>query len=295
MAEKKEEETRLLQGSSSPNEAIFFVLAYLPLFELLRVSRVCKSLRDAVNDDVLLWMKIVVDRRLMASRAKGRLQFLALVDCTNITDYGLLRVVAQNPHITKLHIPGCTNLSPAGIIESVKLLTNTNNSNHRLQSLRINGIHSIKKDDLETLENLMMINRTKKERNKIFYHENDAAIDRNSIDVEVCPKCEQMGIVFDCPRGCEYGCRGCEMCTRRCAECGICIRGDHDGELEEASCAYALCLKCWLTIPKCCFCSRAYCDEHACRQLHRVSDSSAGFVCGGCRSRNPFENPYMYF
>ncbi|XP_012845967.1 PREDICTED: F-box protein SKIP28-like [Erythranthe guttata] len=258
MAEKKEEETRLLQGSSSPNEAIFFVLAYLPLFELLRVSRVCKSLRDAVNDDVLLWMKIVVAGAL-------------------------------------LHIPGCTNLSPAGIIESVKLLTNTNNSNHRLQSLRINGIHSIKKDDLETLENLMMINRTKKERNKIFYHENDAAIDRNSIDVEVCPKCEQMGIVFDCPRGCEYGCRGCEMCTRRCAECGICIRGDHDGELEEASCAYALCLKCWLTIPKCCFCSRAYCDEHACRQLHRVSDSSAGFVCGGCRSRNPFENPYMYF
>lgn len=112
MAENKEQGTCLEQGSS-PNESILFVLAYLPLFELLTMARVCKSLRDAVNDDLLPWLKIVADRPLnwrisddilmeVTSRANGKLQFLALINCVKITDDGLLRVIAQNPHITKV-------------------------------------------------------------------------------------------------------------------------------------------------------------------------------------------------
>ncbi|KAL8053016.1 hypothetical protein ABFX02_05G043900 [Erythranthe guttata] len=302
MAEKKEEDScLLLKGSSSwPNEAIFFVLAYLPLFELLTITRVCKSLRDAVNDDVLLWLKIVVERPLswrisdnilihVASRAKGRLQFLALINCVNITDHGLLRLVSQNPHITKLHIPGCTNLSPAGIIESVKLLTN--NSNHRLQSLQINGVHGIKKEDLETLENLM-INRnhqTRKETpDKILYHTyrkyKDNYINR-LIDVEICPKCDETRIVFDCINGaaCGHCTRGCESCVPRCVECGICVRGDE--ELEEASCTDTLCLNCWLKLPKCNHCNKPYCNEHAyLRHPVVLSGSDTGFVCADCHS-----------
>lgn len=104
-----------LEGEgSSPNEAMFLALSYLPLFELLTMARVCTSFRDAVKNDTLLWLKIVVDRPLnrrltddrlveVASVAKGRLQALVLINCLNITDYGLFTVIHHNPHITKVY------------------------------------------------------------------------------------------------------------------------------------------------------------------------------------------------
>ena len=105
-----------LEGEgSSPNEAMFFALSYLPLFELLTMARVCTSFRDAIKNDTLPWLKIVVDRPLnrrlsddrlleVASVAKGRLQALVLINCLNITDNGLLTVIHHNPSITKVYI-----------------------------------------------------------------------------------------------------------------------------------------------------------------------------------------------
>ncbi|KAI3453156.1 hypothetical protein Pfo_009819 [Paulownia fortunei] len=303
MAEDKEQDTCIEQGSS-PNEAIFFVLAYLPLFELLAMTIVCKSLRDAINNDILPWLKIIVDPPLnwrlsdeilmeVASKAKGRIQVLALINCVKITDDGLLRVIAQNPRISKLHVPGCTSLSPGGVIRAVKLLAR---NNHRLTSLKISGIYGIQKEDLETLHNLMNHDQTQQKNCKILYHEYKKLSTQkhietySSIDVYLCPKCNEVRMVFDCPQVlCEKQqqqqeaseCRGCDSCITRCIECGICITGTQ--EVEEASCADTLCLECWLKLPKCNFCNKPYCNQHA-DQQHRLS-GSLGFVCATCHSK----------
>ena len=96
-----------------PHEALFLVLAYLPLYELLSISEVCVSLRDAVQKDVLPWLNIIVERPLnlrlnneilmkITSKAIGRLKTLALINCFKISDDGLQWVVDRNPHINKV-------------------------------------------------------------------------------------------------------------------------------------------------------------------------------------------------
>ncbi|XP_051148413.1 F-box protein SKIP28 [Andrographis paniculata] len=280
---------------SPPNEALFFVLPYLPLFELLAMSQVCKSLRYAVATDLLPWLEIVVCWPLnlrisddilagIASRAGGKLKTLALIGCTRITDDGLLRVVAQNPSITKLLLPGCTRLSPAGVITAAKLLAG---NSHKLTTLAINGIYDIQRDDLDTLRSLI---KPDNENQKTLYHKYKQSslilpsTDR-AIDVDVCPKCNQARMVFDCPKTpCpkrqQFKCRGCETCTARCVECGVCITASE--EPEEAACNDTLCLDCWLQLPKCSFCNKPYCTQHA-DQQQNVAGSS-GFLCDACHA-----------
>lgn len=98
-----------------PHEAIFLVLSHLPLFELLSMSLVCKSLKHALDDDILVWLDIFIDKPLnfrvsdrilmeITTKASGRLKSLALIDCLRITDDGLQAVIANNPLITKVFI-----------------------------------------------------------------------------------------------------------------------------------------------------------------------------------------------
>ncbi|KAL0372740.1 UNVERIFIED_CONTAM: F-box protein SKIP28 [Sesamum calycinum] len=149
---------------SAPNEALFFVLAYLPLFELLSMTRVCKSLREAINNDILPWLKLVVDRPIncilsddilmeVASKAEARLQVLVLINCVKITDDGLLRVIAQNPHISK----AAQAYHQGGVIKALKLLSK---NSHRIKSLKISGIYGVRKEDLETIQSLINHNQT---------------------------------------------------------------------------------------------------------------------------------------
>ncbi|XP_031491888.1 F-box protein At3g27290-like isoform X2 [Nymphaea colorata] len=95
-----------------PHEGMFFVLAYLELRDLLSVRKVCRSLRDAVNGDLLLWRDICVDRPLswkltndalaqITGRAQGNLRSLTLRSCWMVTDVGLHRVIAENPRISE--------------------------------------------------------------------------------------------------------------------------------------------------------------------------------------------------
>ncbi|KAJ8447698.1 hypothetical protein Cgig2_031752 [Carnegiea gigantea] len=48
----------------SPHQALSLVLAYLPLYELLSMNQACKPFRDAITNDVLIWLDIIVERRL---------------------------------------------------------------------------------------------------------------------------------------------------------------------------------------------------------------------------------------
>lgn len=118
------------------------------------------------------------------------------------------------------------------------------------------------------------------------------------IDMELCPKCNEVQVVYDCPRdSCkrlrhlqqQAECRGCRYCIPRCEECGICIK-DEEEEPEEAACPDSLCLGCWLQLPKCSFCNKPYCSDHSDQQC--FLPESSGFVCTPCHAKF-IENPWF--
>ncbi|KAL6001416.1 hypothetical protein ACLOJK_007150 [Asimina triloba] len=100
---------------SSPHPAFFFALASLRLPELFVIRLVCKSLRDAVDADPLIWRSITVEPPLsskltdsilldITAKAHGSLRSLALIDCRHISDEGLRQVAESNPGITKVFL-----------------------------------------------------------------------------------------------------------------------------------------------------------------------------------------------
>lgn len=101
----------------APHDAFFFALGYLGVKDLLAVERVCRSLRDAVRSDPVLWRSIHIDQPLslklsddallkLTDRAVGTLQCLSLVNCCKITDSGLKRVLESNPGLNKVSTCG---------------------------------------------------------------------------------------------------------------------------------------------------------------------------------------------
>ena len=98
-----------------PHDAMFFVLGYLGVQDLLSVEQVCRSLRDAVKGDPLLWRSVHIDPPLnlritddtlvkFTRRAQGNLQCLSLVSCMWITDSGLSRVLQNNTRLMKVRV-----------------------------------------------------------------------------------------------------------------------------------------------------------------------------------------------
>ncbi|KAK4263986.1 hypothetical protein QN277_029329 [Acacia crassicarpa] len=265
-------------NSEQLHDAFFFVLPYLPLYELLAMSLVCKSLNDALNDDVLPWLNLLVEGPLsskltdqilirIAAKANGRLSSLALMNCKNITDIGLQKVVEENPFIDKLYIPACTGITPEGVLSAVKILCQ---GSHNLSILRINGIYNFKKQHMDTLASYLTKdqNQPLKELQKqhpIFYHERfsfSAFKPKEShqiIDLQTCPMCFEVRMVYDCPRGkCKRKeCRACTLCIPRCENCGGCIRS-----LVASGGTDFLCSECWFQFPKCSVCEKPYCKQH---------------------------------
>lgn len=285
-----------------PHDALYLVFAYLPVFDLLSASQVCKSFNESINNDVLLWLDIYVDKPLntkisddtlllkIASKVNGRIRSLALIDCTHVTDHALQQIVLTNPFIEKLYLPGCTGLSPEGILRAVETLTSTNN---KLKAIKICNIHNITKEHLISLRNCFSSNiSTKQEPQKIhpsYLHNRNIFSLRqdptHSIDIDICPYCCQVTQVFDCPTTyCEKKvwekCRGCMHCIPRCEDCGMCVEDDFyaDDRIVEIACGDALCLECWLQRPKCDFCNKAFCKKHAAA----ATATQSGLVCSVC-------------
>lgn len=99
----------------APHDALFFVLGYLGVRDLLSVERVCRSLCDAVRGDPLLWRTVQIDQPLngritddtlvkLTNRAQGTLECLILLNCLRITDNGLGGVVQSNSKLMKVSI-----------------------------------------------------------------------------------------------------------------------------------------------------------------------------------------------
>lgn len=61
--------------------------------------------------------------------------------------------------------------------------------------------------------------------------------DDRALDIETCPKCSEVSLVYDCPlkscrekREAAQSCRGCIGCIHRCSVCGCC---SEDNEFYE--------------------------------------------------------------
>lgn len=74
------------------------------------------------------------------------------------------------------------------------------------------------------------------------------ADENRAIDVQICPICEKIRLVYDCPaEGCQVKdqasqeCRACSFCILRCSECGRCI---NNTEYVETFCLELLCSDC---------------------------------------------------
>ncbi|KAK9750967.1 hypothetical protein RND81_02G233100 [Saponaria officinalis] len=226
-----------------PHPGLSFALGHFGVRDLLVVERVCKSLQFTVQNDPLIWRSIHIDHPLNAritddalvrlcSRAQGLLQCLSLVDCKLITNDGLRRVLESNLRLTKLSVPRCKNLKFAGILDCLK----------DFQSRAVTGIKCLRVAGLtitaEQFQELMLIlgirNYLQPDHEKPYFLCRGTIVtsceDDRSVDLEICPKCKLVKLVYDCTtescQGKEHAahlCRACIQCINRCYQCGRCI------------------------------------------------------------------------
>ncbi|KAL9246563.1 hypothetical protein vseg_020081 [Gypsophila vaccaria] len=227
----------------SPHMALSFALAYLDVRDLLSVERVCKSLRHTVQNDPLLWMNIQIGHPLndritdddllrLTNRAQGHLQWLNLVDCKVVTDEGLRRVLQNNPRMTKLGVPGCIKISTEGVMSCLR--TYQLEAVNGINCIRIAG-HAVTLEQYVELLLLLLFNKNVQPHRPKHYFFNRENIyipleDDRPIDLELCPKCEKLKLVYSCTaESCQAAdqttpsCRACISCIPRCEQCGRCI------------------------------------------------------------------------
>uniref|UniRef100_A0A803PH79 F-box protein SKIP14 n=1 Tax=Cannabis sativa TaxID=3483 RepID=A0A803PH79_CANSA len=244
------------------HSALHFALGYLGLRDLLVVERVCKTLLSTVRSDTLLWKSIHIDQPLnekitddvllqLTNRAQGNLKSLSLVECPRITDDGLRRVIESNPKLSKLSVPGCTRLSIEGILSSLRAFKSMGAQG--VKHLRIGGLYGVTPKHFEELKTLLGADGQIQQsaRKPRYYNRKNLYLscdDDNDLDVEMCPRCENLRLVYDCPveacQGKDHAtqlCRACTLCIARCVQCGRCI---NDSEYEETFCLELLCSVC---------------------------------------------------
>ncbi|XP_010554227.1 PREDICTED: F-box protein SKIP14-like [Tarenaya hassleriana] len=248
--------------------AFNYSLSYLGIKDLLSVGMVCKSLQSTVQGDPLLWKHIHISQPLnekitnevllqLTDRAQGTLHCLSLIECSRITDEGLKQVLESNPKLVKLSVPGCTRVTVEGVLNMLKDLKSVGMLG--VKNLRIGGLYGVTKDHFEELVRLLGIDDRVKQnsQNPRFYHTGDLYLtcdEDRAIDIEMCPKCQNFRLVYDCPaKGCkmdghDQSCRACTLCIQRCVQCGRCI---NDSEYEETFCLEYLCSDCLNQVSKC--------------------------------------------
>ncbi|GLU02182.1 hypothetical protein SLE2022_194450 [Rubroshorea leprosula] len=248
-----------LQEAGPPHDAMFLALGYLGVRDLLAVERVCRSFCNAIRGDPLLWRSIhvhqpfnemITDETLvkLTSRAQGTLQCLSLVDCRKITDFGLKCVLESNPRLTKLSVPGCIKLSIEGILFNLRALKSAGSL--RIKQLRIGGRLGITGEQFEELKFLIGVDNMVQPRapKPLFYRDGQQYLpwdDDRAIDIEMCPRCQHLRLVYDCPaESCVNAaqlCRACRLCITRCIQCGCCIE---NRDYEEMFCLGNRCMDC---------------------------------------------------
>lgn len=148
-------------------------------------------------------------------------------------------------------MPGCTRLSIDGIVSSLKALKSAGVEG--VKHLRITGVHGVTQEHYEELKLLLGADNSKQQafHRPHFYYRGNFYLsweDDSTIDIEMCPRCQNLKLVYDCPaEGCQakgdlsHICRACILCIARCIQCGRCL---NDSEYEETFCLELLCSQC---------------------------------------------------
>lgn len=296
--EGEEVEEINLQGDDLVPEGLLYALSYMNLRDLLKMEQVCRSMRSRIKNDVLLWQRLHVELPMssnltdeilleLASRSRGQLQCLSLVDCTRVTEAALEQVLLLNPRLLKLSLPGCSRISADAVVRMVEGHTNQRFSGAAtLKQLRVRNMDGFTKEHLEKLQKMVGVKTQEHLRKPYYYHQKHQTSvqdDERAIDVEECPICTNIRLVYDCTRErCQQrngvgtpNCRACILCIVRCEACGRCIT---DNNYEETFALDVLCSCCWLGSPKCAECNRPSSDSHA-HHFNRSSETS--FVSAG--------------
>lgn len=147
----------------------------------------------------------------------------------------------------QLGVPGCTRISIDGLVSILKGLKSAGKL--KMKHLETGGLYGVTKDHYDELLDLLDIDKSVKQtvHKPRFYHRGytfatcDDVV--RALDIEMCRKCQNWRIVYDCPaedcKGKEE-CRACSLCVQRCVQCGRCINGVY----EETFCLEFLCSGC---------------------------------------------------
>lgn len=123
-----------------------------------------------------------------------------------------------------------------------------------IKYLRVGGLYGIEQQHYEEMKKLLGIqdNLQFNDCNRHLFRSGKAYLschDSLPIDIEVCPRCQKVKLLFDCPaEGCRVKehstqlCRACLFCIPRCAHCGQCI--NNDVEYEETFFLDLVCSDC---------------------------------------------------
>ncbi|KAL2903541.1 F-box protein SKIP14 [Bienertia sinuspersici] len=257
-----EKNMEVLDGDGIPHTAMKYALPYLGVRDLLSIEMVCKSLRQIVRTELLftyidirqpLSDRLTDDILLeLTKKACGELHCLCLVECQRITDDGLRRILDANPKLVKLSVAGCTRLSIDGILKSVRAFQTV--AIIGIKYLRVGGIFGVTETHFKELVSLLGIGNNHIRVNHYkphFFFSGKAYLsfeDDRPIDIEICPRCQNLRLVYDCPaESCQSKdddtqlCRACTHCIPRCSGCGKCI---NDDVYTETFLFEAECLKC---------------------------------------------------
>lgn len=155
------------------------------------------------------------------------------------------------PLSVQLSVPGCTRISIGGIVNNLKAFQSKGIPG--IKCLRIGGLYGVTEQHFEELK--LLLNADKWQlpdaRKPQFFHSGYSLSSRNDewpLDIEMCPRCQKLRLVYDCPvQSCQgkqsaaQQCRACTFCIARCVQCGRCV---NDSEYEETFCLDLLCLGC---------------------------------------------------
>lgn len=152
----------------------------------------------------------------------------------------------------QLSVPECTRLSVEGILSNLRIFKSIGSPG--IKHLRIGGSFSVTEEQFEELkfllnaDNLLLLGAQKPQ----FFREGHLHLicdDDRAIDIDVCPRCQKLKLIYDCPlESCRRThntaqlCRACILCIVRCFRCGCCFK---DVDYLETFTLDFLCFNCW--------------------------------------------------
>lgn len=100
----------------------------------------------------------------------------------------------------QLHVPGCAYLTADGIVRAIKRLQEQKGN---LKSLHIRGISNITKEHFDILKLMFQNNVEEGLMSTKYSHWRSLTLNRQDdrpMDVDICPKCRDVRMVFNCTR-----------------------------------------------------------------------------------------------